>query len=626
MSTLWIVHRDPRLRGALAQLGGVEAEAVLGAPGDRLFEAARPAEVVLLGLAGDFEAELEFVHKFAARLRHASWLLIPERGDVAEVRRLFDTLPAEILPFPPDASALRRRLRQALRRRRADPLSERRARDALAARFGRWFADLELPEILRALDPQRSRLPLLIRGEPGTGRALLARYVHAFGGTTGGLFVLFPCEPTSTAGDVLAELARAGGALEAPSSLTICLEEVHRLPPGVQRRVQSWLEIAPPAVVPHASWLRWVGTADDDGEEDVLTPGLAAALGGLVIRIPPLRERPGLVEPFAADAALAWAQNHGERPRRFSAEALESLRHYPWPGNLRELEAVLFRTLASRPEDPIPAELLAFGELALPVPARPAPPAAAAPLEPAPAPAPPAATPAAAAESALPRAPSALLEEGEARRLAGAIAHEVRNALVPIRTFAGLLPERFDDAEFRRRFAEVVGADVRRIEGVLEQLAGFAELGAPRRTRVDMAALLDELLEGHRAEIEARRLLVLKELDRSQPFAEVDPAQLRLALGALLGKAFDLIAERGDLYLASKHSPTGLRGGPAVRVLLRFHSPGRVSPLGAVEGVSLEETSLELFLADALVRAQGGILTVDTTDADETLILLDLPA
>ena len=77
MSTLWIVHRDPRLRGALARLGGVEAEAVLGAPGDRLFEAAHPAEVVLLGISGDFEAELEFVHKFAARLRHASWLLIP---------------------------------------------------------------------------------------------------------------------------------------------------------------------------------------------------------------------------------------------------------------------------------------------------------------------------------------------------------------------------------------------------------------------------------------------------------------------------------------------------------------------------------------------------------------------
>ena len=619
MSTLWIVHRDPRLRGALARLGGVEAEAVLGAPGDRLFEAAHPAEVVLLGISGDFEAELEFVHKFAARLRHASWLLIPERGDVEDVRRLFDTLPAEILPFPPDASTLRRRLRAALRRRRADPLSERRARDALAARFGRWFADLELPEILRALDPQRSRLPLLIRGEPGTGRSLLARYVHAFGGTTGGVFVLFPCEPTSTPGDLLTEIARAGGALAAPSSLTICLEEAHRLAPGVQRRVQGWVEIAPPAVVPHASWLRWVGTADDeDGEGEVLTPGLASALGGLVIRIPPLRERPALIEPFAIDAARAWAQSHGERPRRFSAEALEALRQYPWPGNLRELEAVLFRTLASRPEDPLPAEVLAFGELELPGPPLSRPPAAEPSRPPPPVPAEPV--------SERGRAPSALLEEGEARRLAGAIAHEVRNALVPIRTFAGLLPERFDDVEFRRRFSEVVGADVLRIEGVLEQLARFAELGPPRRSQVDVAALLDELLEGHRAQIEARRLLVLKELDRSQPLAEVDPDQLRLALAALLAKAFDLIAERGDLYLASKHSPTGLRGGPAVRVLLRFHSPGRVSPLGAVQGVSLEETSLELFLADALVRAQDGILTVDTTDADETLILLDLPA
>ncbi len=643
MSTLWIVHRDPRVRGAVARLAGVEAEAVLGAPGDRLFETAGPADVVLLGVSGDFEAELEFVHRFAARLRHASWLLIPERGDVEDVRRLFDTLPAEILPFPPEASMLRRRVRAALRRRRADPLSERRERDALAARFGRWFADLELPEILRALDPRHSRLPLLIRGEPGTGRALLARYVHAFGGTTGGAFVLFPCERTSTAGDLLNELARAGGTVEAPTSLTICLEDADRLAPGVQRRVQAWVEIAPPAVVPHASWLRWVGTADDDDEGDGLAPGLGAALGALVIRIPPLRERPALIEPFASDAARAWAQSHGERPRRFSAEALEALRLYPWPSNLRELEAVLFRTLASRPEDPIPAEVLAFGELPLAAPlaarrtpataapaaepSRPVTPAAAPAAGPA-APVPPVAPPSAPAEAASEAvlAPSALLEEDETRRLVGAIAHEVRNGLVPIRTFAGLLPERFDDPEFRRRFTEVVGADVRRIENVLEQLAAFAALAAPRRSRVDVAALLDELLEGYRAQIEAQRLLVLKELDRNQPVADVDAEQLRLALGGLLAKAFDLIAERGDLYLASKHSATGLRGGPAVRVLLRFHSPGRVSPLGAVEGVSLEETSLELFLADALVRAQGGILTVDTTDADETLILLDLPA
>ena len=148
------------------------------------------------------------------------------------------------------------------------------------------------------------------------------------------------------------------------------------------------------------------------------------------------------------------------------------------------------------------------------------------------------------------------------QRLVGAVAHEVRNPLVAIRTLAQLLPERWQDAEFRERFAEIVEGDVERIEDVVHRLSDLAALDALDRQAVDVVTLLESLIEERRDEIEARRLLVLKELDYTEPFALADPERLRDAFEGILAKTLELIPDRGDLFLASKHHASGLRGGP----------------------------------------------------------------
>jgi DNA-binding NtrC family response regulator len=638
MAALWIVHRDPGRRLALTRLAA-EADALVGAPGERVFETSPDPDVILLGVGGDFEAELEFAHRFAPRLRSAAWVLVPEAVDLPEARRLFDTLHPDLLAFPPDARSVRAAIATGRLRRRADPLSERRTRDGLAARFARWFADLDLPEVLRALDPHLARVPLLVRGEPGTGRSLLARYVHAFGGTTGGAYVTIACPTATSAHEIAAEIARSAARPRAQTSLTVCLEEVDRLAPSVQSEVQSWIEIAPPEGVPHTTWLRWIGTAGDTPALPVVEPPLFDALGGIAVRLPPVRERPRLVQALVGETGLAWAATHGERPRRFDESALEALREYPWPGNLRELETVVLRTLAADSSDPITAEQLRFdrdgGPGALEI----------APREELVAPQEPPRADAAAMEfdevleglgetpedarseppNALP-AVTPVAEDPLARRVLGALAHELRNPLVPIRTLAQLLPERFGDPEFRATFAQRVSSDVRRIEATLDRLTEFADLGPARDGTVDVAGILDALLEGHRDAIQRRRLLVLKELDRSQPTARGDATHLQFALSALLDKALELVPDRGDLYLASKHHASGLRGEPSVRVLLRYHSPVRIARKPGIEGVSLAETALEIVLAESVVRDLGGRLTVDSSDADETVILIDLPA
>jgi DNA-binding NtrC family response regulator len=649
--TIWIVHRHPGHRAALARLAAAGDDTLLGGPTDELFESAAAPETVLLGVSSDFELELNFVHRVSRRLGDCRWILLGEAGDLPELERLFDSLNAEFLPFPPSPSALPRAIAAAARRRSAEPLSRRQGREQLSDRFARWFRGLDMPDLMRALDPSLARVPLLARGEPGTGRGLIARYAHAFGPTAGGRLAHVSCKGLRRSQDLLEQIADASAA-EPRAVGSIWLQDADLLPVALQHRLLDWIEFGLPEGCVHSENLRWLATAGDGataGPE--LDPALADAFAGLTLRIPPVRQRPYTVEAFVADTALAWCRARGERTRRFSDEAIAQLEQYPWPGNLRELESVVARTLARCSSDPVLPVHLDFDEVAR---------ATTSPegVEAGPNFAPRGVPPLGRRESAATRAPgepesTAATAAGRGDRerahaarpatasvddvwgrIVSAVAHEVRNPLVSIRTFSELMAENFDDEEFRERFTTLVGTDVRRIEDVVARLEDLLESPGGPPEPVNVAAVLEELLDERYQEIQSRRLLVLKELDRSQPYALGRPEPLRRALAAVLGKALSLVPERGDVYLASKHHSSGLRGRAAVRILLRYHNgDAGDSPVAgpatrgfAPEDLSLRETVLEYAVAEAIVRAQDGTMTVDNTDAQETLVVIDLPA
>lgn len=613
-ASLWIVHRDPRWREALRRLAG--RDALAADPGDAgaLADTGAP-RAVLLGVGGDFELELAWAHAAAERLaREAAargapepaWLLLAEPRDVGEVRRLFDALAAEVVAVTSDVGELRRRLRAALARRHAAALSERSRREALATRFERWLGDLDHEVLLATTDPARRRLPLLVRGEPGSGRGLLARVVHVeagLGGAAPGGFASATGAADLDAGALLAGLVREFGGGGPGRELTVCVEDADALGPAAQRQLAGWIENGPPPGVLPAVRLRWMATAGDPAVDDRLLPELAGALAGLSVRIPPLRERPAAIDRIAAETLRAWGTLRGgdRPPPRLADDAATALRAHAWPGNARELEAVVRRTLATAARDPIPAAELAFETL---VPLEAAPETTAA------------TGGAAAANPAAEQGPAAGVPA--VRRLAGAVAHEVGNPLVGIRTFAQMLPSRFDDPEFRAQFAERVEEDTRRIEAVVETLARLGSLPPPARDPVDVSALLARLLRLQSGRIEERRLVVLEELDREQPLALGDAEQLRFALGLLLEETLAWLPERGDLYVATRR-----QHGDRLRILLRSRSGAAAVPDFALR---LTENTLAVAAVEAVVRAHGGALAVEPGEPGETLVLIELPA
>ncbi|HIG01880.1 MAG TPA: hypothetical protein EYQ66_11340 [Myxococcales bacterium] len=699
MLTIWIIHRDPHHRNALARMAAVGDRTVVGAPGDPLFGSVEAPDAAVLGLSGDFEQELEFVHRFGHRFPECAWLLLASPGEETQARQLFDTLDARHLSYPIEPQKLRRALRDGIQSSRADSLSSRRSRDELRARFGRWFGDLQRSDWMGALDPRLASVPVLIRGKAGTGRELLARYLHAFGGPGEELFLHVSSRGVLDPGD-LADRFQSGGTDVPGRPLAVWLEDVDRLPLPIQRTLREWIEFGSPPGKLRGRPIRWMAGAADESELDVepgLDPRLAETLSVLSLRTPSLGEQSVNLERFVGETALAWSSARHEAPRQFSAEALTRLRAHPWPGNLHELEAVVLRTLASigtstrtqaeavgpgelrfselregeglglnpqtsaevaptdidsgqspRQAESVEEELSSDAhddELTSLMPEGPpdssdtegrdilsffeSPEVAGADSGPAIDPVQ-MATDAALNTLAPQRIPDLRdSKESNLRRVIQSVAHAVRNPLVSIRTFAELLPERYEDPDFRDHFRELVGQDVARIDDAVTRLQSMVDLPDIEPQPVDLAHLLDKLLDEHADEIRTRRLLVLKELDHGLPHAYGDPMLLRDAFAGLLDRALSSVRDRGDIYIASKHHEGGRAGEPSVRILLRYSLATGASAQAASSGsrpVLPGGDNLATIMAQTIVQALGGSFTSDTTDADECVVIIDLPA
>src|SRR5207244_169337 len=186
---------------------------------------------------------------------------------------------------------------------------------------------------------------------------------------------------------------------------------------------------------------------------------LAGREGSLVVatgRRPPLDRVPAGsalyldVAALAPDGALALEALLAAPPRR-AADALDRLVAHAWPGDLAELEAVLARAL-----------LLAGGVVE------------AAHLD-----------LAAEPPAAVAAAPATAPGDAALEYLLAELAHELRNPLVTIKTFADHLPALLEDAELRARFATLTSEAIERMDGLLENVLAFARLGAPRREAVE---------------------------------------------------------------------------------------------------------------------------------------------
>ncbi len=204
-----------------------------------------------------------------------------------------------------------------------------------------------------------SSASVLIRGEPGTGKEVVARLIHACGARRGGPFVtvrLPKNEPRFTMGDLFGsphpggESAAGDGRsrLQAAEHGTLFVDEIAFLPRELQ--IGLLRLVRDPASRARADVRIIAATAHDleaAVREGSFVEDLYYGLNIIPIEIPPLRERiediPVLVEHFRRGANAF----HGRNIPPFPSDMLVRLSEYPWPGNARQIEEVVDRLVAS---------------------------------------------------------------------------------------------------------------------------------------------------------------------------------------------------------------------------------------------------------------------------------------
>jgi transcriptional regulator of acetoin/glycerol metabolism len=210
--------------------------------------------------------------------------------------------------------------------------------------------------IARARQLARPRVPILIEGETGTGKELLARAIHGEADPNAP-FITFNCGATSKEligaelfGHVRGAFTGATaegrpGRFELAHGGTLCLDEIGELPLDLQpillRALEEGVIYRLGDTTPRRVAVRLLAMTNRNLREEVAGRRFRADLFYRVnvtaIRLPPLREREGDVDRLVAHFNRALSRRHRVPMRVFGAEAMAVLRAYSWPGNVREL-------------------------------------------------------------------------------------------------------------------------------------------------------------------------------------------------------------------------------------------------------------------------------------------------
>jgi two-component system, NtrC family, response regulator AtoC len=213
---------------------------------------------------------------------------------------------------------------------------------------------------------------VLLTGETGTGKSLIARALHARSPRAGAPFIEIDCTslpPTLIEAELFGYEkgsftdARESkvGLIEAADGGTVFLDEVADLEPALQGKLLRAIEertIRRVGSVRDRKVDAWIVAATNKDLEGMRDSGafrkdLYYRLAVVTIHLPPLRDRGGDVGLLAESFLKRFAVKYGRRVSRLSAAALTALTEYPWPGNVRELRHVIERAvLAVGPDAP----------------------------------------------------------------------------------------------------------------------------------------------------------------------------------------------------------------------------------------------------------------------------------
>jgi len=383
--TILIVDDEPGVRTSLTGVlrdEGYSVEAVASGEEclDRLTRA--PVDLIVLDVWLPGMDGLATLARLRERQVDAQVVLISGHGNIESAVRAIKMGAFDFVEKPLSLEKTVLVVRNALRQRRLE--AENRALRARVDRtqtmIGESYVMRQLREQVAMAAPTNGRV--LIYGENGTGKELVARTIHALSRRRGATFVEVNCAAIPeelieselfghVRGAFTGAVADRRGKFEVADGGTIFLDEIGDMSLKTQAKVLRVLQEHTMEPVGGASGIkvdaRVLAATNKDLQSEIragtFREDLYFRLNVIPIFVPPLRDRqediPLLAEHFMAE----FAREYGRRSKTFDAEATSLLQRYGWPGNVRELRNVIERLMIMVPGDSISATDLAFLDL-----------------------------------------------------------------------------------------------------------------------------------------------------------------------------------------------------------------------------------------------------------------------
>jgi DNA-binding NtrC family response regulator len=346
----------------------------------------RRVDIVITDLKMPGRSGLELVRHVRDNCRDTEVLMITGYPSVDAAVRAFKNGAEEFLCKPFTDEELFEAVRQALGRLQARRQRSGRPRPTPALVAGLVGESAAMRTVAAAVGKAAaSTAPVLIRGEAGTGKELVARAIHYRSARAAGPFIavnvaripaerlereLFGCSAGNGA-------PASTGLLHACRGGTLYLDEVADLgaaaQAGVARVVEHGSVLRPGTRRRERVDVRVIGATAKDLAGLVasgrFSHELALALAVVDLTLPPLRERGDDIPLLARSYAARFAAELGREPPGFSDRALLALRGHSWPGNVRELQNLIHRLVVMTeggeidiPDLPAPMRFSAHGE------------------------------------------------------------------------------------------------------------------------------------------------------------------------------------------------------------------------------------------------------------------------
>jgi NtrC-family two-component system response regulator AlgB len=226
-----------------------------------------------------------------------------------------------------------------------------------------------------AVKASGSDAPVLIRGESGTGKTMLARFIHSMSPRSQRPFVVVNCPTLSeellaselfghTRGAFTGAVRDQPGRVEAAEGGTLFLDEIGEITPSLQAKLLRFLEDKEFERLGEGKTrranVRAIAATNRDLEEHVrkglFREDLLYRLNVIDLQLPPLRERPDDILGLAQRFLIFFARAAKRQPPELSKAAEQALTSYSWPGNIRELRNAIERAVILWPANIIEPE------------------------------------------------------------------------------------------------------------------------------------------------------------------------------------------------------------------------------------------------------------------------------